>query len=570
MPKKLLSKYVWKNAVGATSKPKRLHLKADLDGLFSCPVLHCDGYAYETKRGCRKHVFNRHGWYYFFDEKPNIEDVLPQHVIDNNKVLKTKRSKTTQIPMFVKGCNFDRLFKGWLCSPRGGLKSYSQSSQISTRVLKFLKFCCHDSCPEWEIPVTIIDFCLGSITSISEFIEFLKEEWSVGFAGIIGYMNSLSHAVDFRRMENIEQSHMFMASEIYLERVKKTLAKKMRCEWNVLLSVDYLSKINCWATLDDIQKVIPYHADRFTQILINASSKDVLIPPHNLSFSTAFITTVLFIMVKASRPMTYQYLTIQMLRGIDEKGMIDQTTFKTQERYGFDTLIFTKTVQDIINGYLSCIRPRLNPTCNYLLITRNGKQLTRLCDVFSRLVYQAIGKYVNPTRYRQIIETESAERLNADDQTSLSHDQKHTSVIAKVHYQKLKSRDVAEKGRKAMDKLRNNNLSVTALETVKRTLEVKEPDFQVASTSIVSKKHGENDIVENREINEEKDSGLNQTKGLRQKKVAFSNMEDEFIKKGLKKYGSQWTSILADPTFTFHPTRKTATLLRRAKLCKFI
>lgn len=582
MPTKLLPKNIWKEAVGAASKSRRLELKADLDGLFHCPVLYCDSNLYQTKRGCRKHVYNRHGWYYYFDEKPNVEEVLPQHIMATKKIIKNKRSKTVEMPMFQKECNFDKLFKLWLCSPGGGMRSYSQASQVSTRMLKYLKFCFKDSCGEWDIPLALVDYSLGCITSISDFIDFLKTEWNVGFAGIIGYMNSLSHALDFRRMEKLDKSHVFMASEIYLERVKKSLGKKMRSEWNILLSIDYLSKIDCWATLEDIQKVIPYHADKFTQILMNASTKDSIVPSHDLSFSTAFITCVLFIMVKASRPMTFQYLTVEMLKNIDKDGMIDQTTFKTKEKYGFDTLIFTKTVQDIVNGYIACLRPRLQPTCNYLLVTRNGKQLTTLSDVFGSLVYQAIGKYINPTRYRQIIETESAERLTVDDQKYLSEDQKHTSLVAKVHYQKLQSRNVAENGKRAMDKLRDENFSINALEKVKTVTEIKEPDFQIASSSITFQAETSHvgDAFDPKEEKQSKDDEIvgkldqpaetTKTKTSRQRKVAFSDIEDRFLKKGLEKYGSQWTVILGDPEYKFHPSRKTATLLKRAKRCKFI
>ena len=38
MPSKLLPKHVWKNAIGASQKPKRLHLTADSDGVYQCPV----------------------------------------------------------------------------------------------------------------------------------------------------------------------------------------------------------------------------------------------------------------------------------------------------------------------------------------------------------------------------------------------------------------------------------------------------------------------------------------------------------------------------------------------------
>jgi len=184
MPTKLLPKNIWKEAVGAASKSRRLELKADLDGLFQCPVLYCDSNLYQTKRGCRKHVYNRHGWYYYFDEKPNVEEVLPQHIMATKKIIKNKRSKTVEMPMFQKECNFDKLFKLWLCSPGGGMRSYSQASQVSTRMLKYLKFCFKDSCGEWDIPLALVDYSLGCITSISDFIDFLKTEWNVGFAGI--------------------------------------------------------------------------------------------------------------------------------------------------------------------------------------------------------------------------------------------------------------------------------------------------------------------------------------------------------------------------------------------------
>ena len=54
--------------------------------------------------------------------------------------------------------------------------------------------------------------------------------------------------------------------------------------------------------------------------------------------------------------------------------------------------------------------------------------------------------------------------------------------------------------------------------------------------------------------------------GLRQKKVAFSDSEDNFIRKGISKYGyGRWTSILNDPSFKFHPSRKPCTLAVRVK-----
>ena len=562
MLSKLLPKHIWKNAVGASKKAKRLHLVPDADGFFTCPVISCDSNIYRSQRGCRKHVCQRHGWYFYFDSKPNIEAVLPEQCTKTGPMQRTKRSKTSDIPMFLKSCSIHKTFKSWLTSPAGGLKSNIQAEQISCRVMKYLKFCCQDHNEEWDVPVQVVDYCLGSISLISDFITYLQDNWSVGYAGLIGYINSLSHLLDLRRISATLNSNIsvFIAAEIYMDRVKKCLSKKMRAEWNVLLSVEYLSKINCWATLDDLETVIPYHGNKFTQILINSSVDEVTIPSHDLSFCTSYIVAVLFLMVKASRPMTYQYLTVTMINSIGEDGVIDQTAFKTQTKYGFDSLIFTKQTIDIINGYIKCIRKRLNPQCDYLLISRNGNQLTKLSDIFGRLVYQAIGKYINPTRYRQIIETESAQNLSVDDQNAISQDQKHTSFVARVHYKKLESRAVAEKAKQSMDKLRNNSNSVETIQKISESINIPVSKTDAKIQFSINPKEKERDAINNKE------KQLNN----RQKKVAFSEIEDGFLREGIKKYGGKWKSILHDPKFKFHCSRQPATLCTRARSQKFI
>ena len=533
MPATLLPKHVWKNAYGAAKKPRRLHLVPDPDGLFICPVVNCDSNSYRSRRGCRKHVVQKHGWYFYFDSKPSVETVLPEQCTKTRQMQRTKRSNTKEIPMFLRTCSLHKTFKMWLTSPGGGSKSNVQAEQTSCRVLKYLMFCCQDVNDDWEVPEQVVDYCVGSITLISDFITYLQDEWKVGYAGVIGYINSISHVLDFRRVSSTIDSNIsvFIAAEIYMDRVKKCLSKKMRSEWNLLLSVEYLSKINCWATLEDLQKVIPFHGDKFTQILLSSSVEASNIPSHDLTFCTSYIVAVLFLMVKASRPMTYQYLTIGMIANIGEDGTIDQTVFKTKEKYGFDSLLFSKQTLDIINGYIKCIRKRLNPQCEYLLISRNGNQLSRLGDIFGRIVFQAIGMYINPTRYRQIIETESAQSLSLDEQNAISEDQKHTSLVAKVHYKKLHSRTVTEKAKKCMDKLRDNGSSLRTIQKINESLslapsEREEPDFNVASSS--TSQIGEKDVKTM----------------SRQKKVAFSEIEDNFLREGIKKYGGKWKSIL--------------------------
>ena len=134
--KNLLAKPEWKNALGAASKPRRLNLEADFEGLFTCPLENCDSNPFYSKRGCRKHVYTKHGWYYYFDKKPEVAQVMPNKLCWKRQITKAKRSATCTMPSFSKGCKLAARFKKWLCSPGGGGKSIGQSEQNMCKSFK--------------------------------------------------------------------------------------------------------------------------------------------------------------------------------------------------------------------------------------------------------------------------------------------------------------------------------------------------------------------------------------------------------------------------------------------------
>ena len=174
--------------------------------------------------------------------------------------------------------------------------------------------------------------------------------------------------------------------------------------------------------------------------------------PSDLTFATKFVAMYLFIKVKGSRPMTYQYLTVDVIATAKEKGgFIDQKAFKTAGKYGFDSLLPTDSNMQVLNGYISYVSPLLKPQCDFVLVNRN--QHGKLGEIMSQLVFDAIGKYIHPTRYRQIVETQNLHQPTSGEQRILSEDQKHSSALAKVHYQKQRSREVALKGHEGLQKL---------------------------------------------------------------------------------------------------------------------
>ena len=133
-------------------------------------------------------------------------------------------------------------------------------------------------------------------------------------------MNTLGDAIDYRKSNEGFKicKDILDVVEILLRRTLKSLSKKVCAEWNTTLDVDYLDKLGCWATFDEMQSVLSYHQPRFTRIIAEAKKGSDAVRPYDLSFCTHFIVAMLFLDVKASRPMTYQQLTIEMVQSIKE------------------------------------------------------------------------------------------------------------------------------------------------------------------------------------------------------------------------------------------------------------
>ena len=130
--------------------------------------------------------------------------------------------------------------------------------------------------------------------------------------------------------------------------------------------------------------------------------------PLDLTFATKFVAVYLFIKVKGSRPMTYQYFTVAMVKTAKENGgFIDQKKFKTASKYGFDSLILTDVSMKVLESYINFVRPLLKPQCDFVMVTRNGGQHSKLGDVRSKLVFDAIGKYSGTPLYGHLLNTDT-------------------------------------------------------------------------------------------------------------------------------------------------------------------
>ena len=556
----------WSDIDGASPKPKRLHLEKDeTDSLYHCPIQECDHDGFQSQRGCRKHVNTKHSWFFYFDEKPNSKEIMESLKVASNFSLEgttqDQTSKTTKhavklLPSFSLSCDIGEVFTKWLTGSGGGYKKDRAAQQIVTRCFKFLRFCCED---EEELTFDVVDFGLCSPNLLFKFIDYLQDECKLGHGGRLGYIDAISEMIDFRKLHGASEAvfQKFSATELYLKRARKTVAKMMRLQWTQDLDIETLEARGHWATMAELLEVVKFHLPRYENTVKICKSSPAQMNPSDLTFATKFVAMYLFIKVKGSRPMTYQFLTVDMIAAAKEKGgFIDQKAFKTAGKYGFDSLILTDANMQVLNGYISYVRPLLKPRCDFVLVNRNGDQHGKLGEIMSKLVFDAIGKYIHPTRYRQIVETQSLNQLSSEEQRILSEDQKHSSAVAKVHYQKQRSREVALKGHECLQKLQGSKGSEVDEEVHARLGD----STSEAGPSV--------ERVQNISSSPEKDALpkriLRSHKNIRHV-LKFTKEEDDFLKEGITKHGfGQWTAILRDDDFQFQDGRTADSLKKRA------
>ena len=90
------------------------------------------------------------------------------------------------------------------------------------------------------------------------------------------------------------------------------MGKEVRLRLLNQLEIDSSEERGSWVSVKELQTVIPFHSEHFRNILGKCKTAPATISPADLTFATHFIATVLFIRVKGTRPMTYQYLTAGM------------------------------------------------------------------------------------------------------------------------------------------------------------------------------------------------------------------------------------------------------------------
>ena len=98
-----------------------------------------------------------------------------------------------------------------------------------------------------------------------KFIDFLQDECKLGHGGRLGHIDAISDLMDFRKINGASDAVLrnLTATELYLKRARKTVAKMIILQWSQDLDIDILEAQGHWATMDELLQVVTFHLPRF-------------------------------------------------------------------------------------------------------------------------------------------------------------------------------------------------------------------------------------------------------------------------------------------------------------------
>jgi len=200
----------------------------------------------------------------------------------------------------------------WLCTSCGGGKTEKEAKQIGKRTMKFFMEALGDNDNDNRLTYEYVDCCLSSASVLITFLQTLEDKWKLSSSASLNYVKAIGDMVDFRKSNGVTDNTLrcFTVTEVYLRRAKENLRKKKNFECNRNLDLETLIARDSWATIEEMEEVIPYHLKAFKTVLQKCISDPRTVTKGDLVFCIRFVTSLLFLRVKCSRPMTINILPL--------------------------------------------------------------------------------------------------------------------------------------------------------------------------------------------------------------------------------------------------------------------
>ena len=105
-----------------------------------------------------------------------------------------------------------------------------------------------------------MDFSLSSPSLLFRFVDVMEEEWKLQHAGRLGYLDSISEYIDFRKVRNPSEHVLrnLAITEVHLKKARRSISKMMRLQWVRDLDTETLEAKGHWATMAELVDVISH------------------------------------------------------------------------------------------------------------------------------------------------------------------------------------------------------------------------------------------------------------------------------------------------------------------------
>ena len=300
---------------------------------------------------------------------------------------------------------------------------------------------------------------------LDRFWKHMRDKYDHGIANLLKIHKALVLAISFVTVTKPEVAEQYRAILDAQRTNLDLLPKVIRHDKKAIenggtsgRSVEDLMENNEWAEMSDLKLLLEKGTEKFLNTVKTIQECDRVLPTDAISCA-AFIAYAIVVAGTPVRAGTIEALSLDDAVTLAEEGVVTTKTFKTAKTHGVVAIRSPPWLCKVIYKYVAHVRIRLvngdDPTNSNgkFLINSLGRPLQSLGRNVTQFTHKMIGKMLNITRIRQIIETASVKGLGDADQAHISKAMTHSSSVANAYYQKIGAEEAAENAQAAVNQL---------------------------------------------------------------------------------------------------------------------
>ncbi len=287
------------------------------------------------------------------------------------------------------------------------------------------------------------------ISLISAYIDELKQVGHFSASSLLNEIDRIKLFIEYLEIKHckpIVDAHLksdLQQVKVFLSKIRGKISKQKKKHLQSLTREMY-EKNNEWATLKEMQNIVSHlHSQVLEEMKFQLSlvrkqdCQGTETNHHRLQFWKGYILSHWFLSSRPMRELSIKTMTVQdiliAMNSEEDVKTITFRQFKTSLKYGALTVRIHQETEELIRIWIALHNLRSSDIC----FTHPGKS-------FAYFWNRALNKHITITQFRKIVHTSAVEKLDASDVEKLCLGDSHSNSVARMHYLKLKSKDIQQ------------------------------------------------------------------------------------------------------------------------------